>query len=99
MTDNLEKRSSGRSELHLYICVSVCVLRLENCWLQKFNSHSILNTHLLYSALISFESGNVSHSVMSDSFQPYGLQPATLLCPWNSPDKNTGVSCHALLQV
>ena len=21
-----------------------------------------------------------------------------LLCPWDSPDKNTGVSCHALLQ-
>ena len=21
-----------------------------------------------------------------------------LLCPWNSPDKNTGVGCHAFLQ-
>ena len=21
-----------------------------------------------------------------------------LLCPWDSPEKNTGVSCHALLQ-
>ena len=30
-------------------------------------------------------------SVMSDSLQPHGLQPARLLCPWNSPDKNTGV--------
>ena len=27
-----------------------------------------------------------------------GLQPARLLCPWDSPSKNTGVSCHALLQ-
>ena len=25
------------------------------------------------------------------------LQPARLLCPWDSPDKNTGVGCHALL--
>ena len=24
--------------------------------------------------------------------------PTRLLCPWNSPDKNTGVSCHSLLQ-
>ena len=24
--------------------------------------------------------------------------PARLLCPWDSPGKNTGVSCHALLQ-
>ena len=29
---------------------------------------------------------------------PYGLWPARLLCPWNSPGKNTGVGCHALLQ-
>ena len=35
---------------------------------------------------------------MSDSMWPYGLQPARLLCPWDSPDKNTGVGCHALLQ-
>jgi len=39
-----------------------------------------------------------SHSVMSNSFQPHGLEPTRLLCPWNSPDKNTGVGCHALLQ-
>ena len=30
--------------------------------------------------------------------QPHGLQPARLLCPWNSPGKNTGVDCHFLLQ-
>ena len=28
----------------------------------------------------------------------YGLYPARLLCPWDSPGKNTGVGCHALLQ-
>ena len=26
------------------------------------------------------------------------LQPSSLLCPWDSPGKNTGVGCHALLQ-
>ena len=35
---------------------------------------------------------------MSDSLQTDGLQPARLLCPWDFPGKNTGVSCHALLQ-
>ena len=30
-------------------------------------------------------------SVMSDS-------PARVLCPWDSPGKNTGVDCQALLQ-
>ena len=35
---------------------------------------------------------------MSDSVQPHGLQPTRLLCPWDSPGKNTGVDCHFLLQ-
>ena len=26
------------------------------------------------------------------------MEPARLLCPWNSPDKNTGVGSHSLLQ-
>ena len=36
--------------------------------------------------------------VMSNSLQSHGLQLTWLLCPWDSPGKNTGVSCHALLQ-
>jgi len=28
-------------------------------------------------------------SVVSDSVRPYGLQPTRLLCPWDSPGKNT----------
>ena len=37
-------------------------------------------------------------SVMSDFLWPYGLQTARLLCPWNSPGRNTGVGSHSLLQ-
>ena len=37
-------------------------------------------------------------SVVSDSARPHGLQPTRLLCPWDSPGKNTGVGCHFLLQ-
>ena len=29
---------------------------------------------------------------------PHGLQPTRLLCPWDSPAKNTGLGCHLLLQ-
>ena len=36
---------------------------------------------------------------MSSSLRPHGLQPASLLCPWNSPGNNTEVGCHSLLQV
>ena len=29
---------------------------------------------------------------------PRTVEPARLLCRWDSPGKNTGVDCHALLQ-
>ena len=35
---------------------------------------------------------------MSEPLQPCESQPARLLCPWDSPGKNTGVGCHTLLQ-
>ena len=37
-------------------------------------------------------------SVISYSLQPHGLELTRPFCPWDSPDKNTGVSCRALLQ-
>ena len=43
-------------------------------------------------------SESVTHSNISDSLQDHELQPARILCPWNSPGKNTGVSCHSHLQ-
>ena len=37
-------------------------------------------------------------SVVSNSLRPSGPQaPAWLLCPWDSPGKNTGVGCHVFL--
>ena len=35
---------------------------------------------------------------MSNSVQPHRRPPTRLLCPWDSPGKNTGVGCHFLLQ-
>ena len=35
---------------------------------------------------------------MSDSVWPHRRPPIRLLCPWDSPGKNTGVGCHFLLQ-
>ena len=49
---------------------------------------SLLHWPLL---LLSF-----SHWVMSNSLQSHG--PARLLCPWDSPVKNTGVGSHVLFQ-
>ena len=30
------------------------------------------------------------------NLRPYLLQPSRLLCPWDSPEKNTEAACHAL---
>ena len=35
---------------------------------------------------------------MSDSVRPHRGQPTSLLRPWDSPCKSTGVGCHFLLQ-
>ena len=40
----------------------------------------------------------LSNSVMSYFLWTHGLLPTRLLCPWNSPGKNTRVGCHFLLQ-
>ena len=39
----------------------------------------------------------LSRSVVSDSVRPQKQQPTRLLCPWDSPGKNTGVGSHFLL--
>ena len=38
-----------------------------------------------------------SHSVVSDSSRPHGLQPTRFLRPWDLPGKSTGVGCYCLL--
>ena len=40
----------------------------------------------------------VGHSILPDSLRPHGLYPTRLLCPLDSPGKNTGVGCHSLFQ-
>ena len=48
---------------------------------------------IMPSGPIESENESESHSVMSNSLQPH----ARLLCPWDSPGKNTGVDHHTLL--
>ena len=63
----------------------------------------ILQARTLEWVAISFsndesEKWKWSHSVMSNSQQPHGLQPTRFLCPWDFPGKSIGVGCHFLLQ-
>ena len=67
-------------------------LSMTNSWslLKLMSIKSVMpSNHLLISE---------SRSVASDSLRPHGLSAARLLCPWNSPGKNTGVGRHSLLQ-
>ena len=36
--------------------------------------------------------------IVSDSLRSHGLKPTRLFSPWDFPSKNTGISCHFLLQ-
>ena len=60
----------------------------------------IISTSLGYLSLngITRSHKSGSHSVVSISLIPHGLEPARLLCPWASPGKNTGVGSRSLLQ-
>ena len=58
------------------------------------NNKNLFPLPLSSSIIIS----SISHSVLSDSLQSHGLQPTRLLCPWDSPGKNTGMGCNSLLQ-
>ena len=70
--------------------------------------YCIISRSLLYSYIplplpansisAGFIKDRVSYSVMSKPLRPHGLQPSRLLCPWNSPSKNTGVGSLSLLQ-
>ena len=61
---------------------------------------SLINSNLLMSWLPGFryKSESINHSAVSNSMQLHGLQATRLLCPWNSPGKNSGVGSHSLFQ-
>ena len=54
-----------------------------------------LNSHGISEALQLCVCVCVNHRVVSHSSWPHELWPARLLCPWNSPGKNTRSGCHS----
>ena len=57
--------------------------------------YTVSKNHLFKGCVLS---AVLSRSVVSSSLSPHRLQPARLLCPWDSPGKDTRVGCHALVQ-
>src|SRR5574340_697992 len=64
-------------------------------WFLKLRFRVVLLTFHWTQSKIQFSS---AASVVSDSVRPHRRQPSRLLCPWDSPGKNTGVGCYFLLQ-
>ena len=64
---------------------------MSRCEWSKHNSFSPGKSIRWYVCMLSGFS-------VSDSLWPHGLLSARLLCPWDSPGKNTGVDSHSLLQ-
>ena len=81
----------------LVLCASIYQNQLMKLHTHKYNTQSVhFHWDCIYIQLT--EQYSVSRSVVSDSLRPCGLQPARLLCPWNSPGKSIGVGCYSLLQ-
>ena len=62
-------------------------------WYQMLSSSYLLISSIDEALFLDFTQAwtvdCVSSSVMSNSLRPHGLQLARLICPWNSPGKNT----------
>ena len=66
-------------------------LRWSSACLLTYNPWLVTLSQLLLLLLLSRFS-------VSNSVRPQRWQPTRLHRPWDSPDKNTGVDCHFLLQ-
>ena len=80
---------SSEKENNSGVCVCVCVKWYKKRW----------SVHVCWMECnILTYNESVSCWVVSDFLRVYGLQPTRLLCPWDSPGKNTGVDCHFRFQ-
>ena len=83
------------------IFISLKLEYIYNWWHLTMTFVSIFNFLVLHKIIMHLTINPVcicEYSVVSDSLWPHGLQPVRLLCAWVFPGKNTGVSCHSLLQ-
>ena len=61
---------------------------------RRAKMYSVVRSVLIYSFLKV--KGLIAQLYLT--LQPHRMWPARLLCPWNSPGKNTEVGSHSLLQ-
>ena len=92
------KIKQQKSHIELKKKASVVLLLRTGCHCLKHRESPAQQiNNMLWLRLCSAAAAAVT-SVVSDSVWPHRRQPTRLLCPWDSPGKNTGVGCHSLLQ-
>ena len=90
MLPSLNRQSLSNVTLEICLCISIFWL-CTSCGQRVCLDISNLSNQILCLFMLS-------HSAKSDSLLPQGLKIARVLCPWDFPDKNTGLGCHFLLQ-
>ena len=74
--------------------VSEAVILLQMNW----NRKKSINWERIETSYMCVCSCVFNCACVFNSVRPHELQPSRLLCPWDSPGKNTGEGCHFLLQ-
>ena len=86
----MSRRPRSLQEVKILVLQHLCI---ESVTWQFDNESSRLDN--IWKRFIACVSGL---TIMPDSLHPSRLYPDRVLCPWDSPGKNTGACCHFLLQ-
>ena len=88
---NLPRKMEKNRETYICVCVYICT---HMCVCVCITELLVIHPKKLR---VMFTRKTICGlaTVVSDSFGQYSIR---LLCPWDSPGKNTGVGCHTLLQ-
>ena len=83
----------------VWLCATPKTAAHQDPWSPGFSRQEYWSGLPFSSPVYESEKSKWSHSVVSDSWRPHGLQPTRLLHPWDLPDKSTGMGCHCLLPI
>ena len=91
----------------IYICTFICLFIYTHTYTDTHTHTLIPISCLLNRARRKLEFYRLTQncvcvcsvaSLVSDFLWPHELYPASILSPWVSPGKNTGVRCHTFIQ-
>ena len=84
--------------VYIHILYSLYIYIYIWTWLSMCTSRSVYMYMSMYVCRFIYICAVLSCFSVLNFLQIYGPQSSRLLCPWDSPGKNTEVGCHFLLQ-